>query len=184
MVRKEVNIPMNPKVFLERVRKESIDTYIQVGKQSYCEHYLHLWKNKNPSPYLNSSFTREVVQGELKNTNAINFLVKADHATAGIVKLLLNEPLDEFSAKDSLLAQKIYLLKAYSGKGIGTKVLQLIEEYAKSRNKKVVWLDTMKKGKPINFYLKHGYNIKKSGELKLPGAIPSERPMWILTKQL
>ena len=184
MVRKEVSVPLNPKVFLEKVEEKSIDTYIQIGKQSYCEHYLHLWENRDPSPYLNSSFTTDVVQGELENSNAVNFLVKTDNAIAGIVKLLVNEPLDEFSADDSLLAQKIYLLKAFSGKGIGAKVLELIEEYAKSRNKKVVWLDTMKKGKPIYFYLKHGYTIKKSGELKLPGAIPSERPMWILTKEL
>ncbi len=184
MVRKEVSVPLRDKVFLENVVKESIDTYIQVGKQSYCEHYLHLWENRDPSPYLNNSFTTDVVQEELENPNAVNFLVKAEDTPVGIVKLLLNEPLDGFPANDCLLAQKIYLLKAFSGKGIGAQVLELIEEYAKSQNKKIVWLDTMKKGKPVDFYIKHGYSIKKESELKLKGAIPAEKPMWVLSKEL
>ena len=184
MVRKEVRVPMNSEIVLEKVQKESLNTYIQIGKQSYSEHYLHLWEHRDPSPYINSSFTKQVVLAELANDNVANFLVKVGDHIAGIVKLIINEPLDEFSASDSLLAQKIYLLKAFAGRGIGEKVLQLIEVYARNLNKKMVWLDTMQKGKPVDFYLKHGFKIKKEGHLNLPGAIPSEKPMWVLTKEL
>ncbi|NAY90342.1 hypothetical protein GTQ34_00285 [Muricauda sp. JGD-17] len=175
---------MENNVVLEIVRADTVDTYIRVGKKSYCEHYLHLWENEDPSPYLNSSFTHEVVSSELENPNVINFLVKANDVPTGIVKLIIDQPLDEHSAKDSLLAQKIYLLKSFSGMGIGQKVLRLIENYAIDLNKKLVWLDTMQKGKPLNFYLKNGFKINKESALTLPGAIPSEKPMWILTKQL
>ncbi|MDC6367401.1 GNAT family N-acetyltransferase [Muricauda sp. AC10] len=175
---------MKNEVSLKPVNSSNMDIYIQVGRISYVEHYLHLWENEDPTPYLSTSFTQEVVQKELEDPNAQNYLVEWNDTVVGIVKLVKDRSLDEFTAEESLLAQKIYLLKAYSGKGIGKKVLQLIESYAQGLNKKIVWLDTMQKGNPIHFYQKNGYEIKRAGEVKLPGAKPEEKPMWILTKQI
>lgn len=171
-------------VRLDPLTQETIAEYISIGKQSYHEHYLHLWKNRDPEPYISRSFTEEVVSVDLKNPNLKHFLVKLEDKTAGIVKLVVDSPLDEHAPHVSLLAQKIYLLQDYSGKGLGKEVLQLIEQYAKKLGKKILWLDTMQKGGPIKFYLKQGFQIKKESELEIPGAIPSEKPMWVLTKQL
>lgn len=171
-------------VKLEPLSAATIPEYTSVGVQSYNEHYLHLWEHRDPTPYISRSFTEEVVAKEVANPNLKLFLVKAEETTAGIVKLVLDSPLDEHEAHVALLAQKIYLLKAFSGQGVGKKVLQLIEAYAKNLDKKVLWLDTMQKGGPIKFYLKNGFEIKKESQLKLPGAVPSESPMWVLTKQL
>lgn len=171
-------------IYFEPVNSSTIDTYILVGKNSYQEHYLHLWENEDSTPYISKSFTKAIVQNELFDPNIENFLVQAENTTVGIVKLIKNKALDELSSEKSLLAEKIYLLQAYSGKGVGKIVLQLIENYAKDLNKDVIWLDTMKKGNPINFYLKNGFKIKKESELKLPGAKLSEKEMWVLTKQL
>lgn len=171
-------------VILEPVTQKTVDIYVAVGKQSYQEHYLHLWENQDPSPYISGSFTGEVVAKDLENPNLGHFLVKTGERMAGIVKLVLDSPLDEHNAEESLLAQKIYLLKSYSGQGLGKKVLELIEAHAKNLEKKILWLDTMQKGGPIKFYLKNGFEIKKESELTLPHAIPSEKPMWVLTKQL
>ncbi len=171
-------------VFLEPVSPSTINLYIQVGKKSYYEHYLHLWEDRNPNAYISKSFTVSVVQAELKNPNIANFLVKVNNESIGIVKLVRNKALDEYSDGESLLVEKIYLLKSYSGKGFGRKVLHLIENYARNLNKKIVWLDTMQKGGPLNFYLKNGFAIKKEGALNLPGAKSTERAMWVLTKHL
>lgn len=171
-------------IYFEPVNSSTIDTYILVGKKSYQEHYLHLWKNEDSTPYILKSFTKTIVQNELFDPNIENFLVQTEHTTVGIVKLIKNKALDEHSSENALLAEKIYLLQAYSGKGLGKMVLQLIENYAKDLNKDVIWLDTMKKGNPINFYLKNGFKIKRESELKLEGAKLSEKEMWVLTKQL
>nr|WP_299384475.1 GNAT family N-acetyltransferase [Allomuricauda sp.] len=171
-------------VILEPVTQSNMETYMNVGIQSYKEHYLHLWERGDPTPYISRSFTEAVVSSDLENPNLKHFLVKVGESVAGIVKLVLHCPLDEHAAEQALLAQKIYLLKAHSGKGLGKQVLGLIEEYARTLGKKIVWLDTMQKGGPIKFYLKNGFVIKKESELEIPNAIPEEKPMWVLTKQL
>ncbi|MBO0321983.1 GNAT family N-acetyltransferase [Muricauda sp. CAU 1633] len=175
---------MSREVILEKVQPSTLDTYVSVGKTSYQEHYLHLWENEDPTPYLSNSFAPQIMQRDLADPNVIHYLVKMGDSVVGIVKLIKNQALDDLSEKESLLAQKIYLLKAYAGMGIGKKVLHLIEDYARKLNKKVIWLDTMQKGGPIQFYQKNGYVIKRESELSLPGAKPSEKAMWILTKRL
>lgn len=175
---------MDEKIILEEVSASTIPIYIAVGKKSYCQHYLHLWENENPDPYINNSFTVPVLEKELLDSNCVNFLVKSNGNTIGIVKLKIDAGIDELPSNTSLLAEKIYLLKEFSGKGFGKKTLIEIENYAMGLGKQILWLDTMQKGNPINFYLKSGFTIKKESTLKLPRAKSSEKAMWVLTKTL
>lgn len=171
-------------ITLKPLSTETVETYVSVGIVSYNEHYPHLWENEDTSPYINKNFTKKVVENDLKDSNIGHFLVMDGQTCMGLVKLVYHRSIDGFSSEEALLAEKIYLLKAYSGMGVGKKVLQLIEGLAKRLNKRVIWLDTMKKGNPIHFYLKNGFQIIKEGEVTLDGAIPAEKAMWVLTKQL
>ncbi len=171
-------------VYLELVTSDSVNTYIEVGEKSYGQHYLHLWPNGNPVNYISTSFTHAIVSEELAHPNMENFLVKVDEAVIGILKLIRDKALDEYPAETSLLIEKIYLLREYSGKGYGGQLLKLIEDHAKKMGKTLIWLDTMQKGAQLNFYQKNGFKIKRATQLTLPGAKQDERPMWIMTKNI
>ena len=179
----ETTLP-NTTLVLEPVTESNLDIYLTVGVRSYCQHYLHLWENNDPNPYISHGLTKEVVQPELKNPNALHFLVQWENNTVGILKLVKDCGIDELSDHDTLKAEKIYLLKEYAGKGIGKVVLGFVEEKARELNKKTIWLDAMQKGKPVLFYQKNGFNIKRESEVTLPHVRPSEKAMWILTKDL
>ncbi|WP_343485716.1 GNAT family N-acetyltransferase [Allomuricauda sp. d1] len=171
-------------VAFETVTEKTIGVYIDTGKQSYIEHYLHLWKNDDPSPYISRSFTPEIVRSEINDDNNAHFLVKMNNDTMGIVKLVLNKGFGAFDGEEALLAEKIYLLKDHSGRGLGKQVLQFIMKLAKRLNKKVVWLDTMKKGRTLGFYQKNGFKIVKETSLKLSNVKISESAMWVLAREL
>lgn len=106
---------------MEKVRLATMNTYISVGQKSYREHYLHLWKYEDPSPYISQNFTTSVVQRELSDPNCLHYLVKLEKVTVGIVKLVRDCALDELSPSEALNAEKIYLLKDFSGQGLGKK---------------------------------------------------------------
>lgn len=171
-------------VILEPVTRVNLNEYVTVGVKSYCEHYLHLWKDQDPTPYISYGLTKEVVDRELQDANALNYLIKLNEETVGILKLVQNCGIDEISDADALKAEKIYLLKEHSGKGLGKHVLEFIEDMARKLNKKFVWLDAMQKGNPVLFYQKNGYVIKRESEIPFSGAKPNEKAMWILTKKL
>ncbi|MEM9078130.1 MAG: GNAT family N-acetyltransferase [Bacteroidota bacterium] len=169
---------------LQSLTPDLVSIYITTGVTSYKQHYLHLWENRNPTPYLSTSFTPEILNQELADNNIENYLVKADETTIGIVKIIKDQALDEFDAGVSLLVQKIYLLKEYSGMGYGQQLISLLTIYAIKLEKRILWLDTMQKGNALQFYLKNGFTIHKASRLELPSAVEEERPMWVLIKTL
>lgn len=156
----------------------TIPIYIEVGIRAYDQHYLHLWKNEDSSPYINSSFTKKVLKNELRDSNNAHYIVFLKGVPVGILKLIINCACPGYSGTEALLAQKIYILNEYSGKGIGRATLNFIKLQALNYSKKVIWLDTMKKGPAYFFYLKNGFRIIGTIQLALPMAIESERDMY------
>ncbi len=169
---------------LLRVTGNNIKAYIQVGKESYCQHYLHLWQNGDPEPYISNSFTSPVVQNEIKNTNFTHFLVQEGQSTAGIIKIVIDAAYGEYEAKEAMLLEKIYLLESFAGKGLGTSCLNEITDYARSLGKTVLWLDTMKNGRPLPFYLNYGFEIIGEKELEFKGVLESQKSMYVLCYKL
>ena len=167
-----------------RLNKELIDTYIEVGKISYCQHYLHLWENRDPQPYITSSFTVSVVQKELTDPNLIHFIVMHDSSPTGVMKIVINAGLGNYTPDKAILLEKIYLLSEYSGKGLGKQCLDFITEFARSQGKEVLWLDTMKNGRALSFYLDYGFTIVGEKELEFNSVIKAEKPMYILQYEL
>ncbi len=158
--------------------------YIDIGIQSYGQHYLHLWPQGDPSPYIESSFTTEVVKRELLDTNAMHFLITQENETVGILKVILNAPLEAYPGKNALLLEKIYLLQSFSGRGIGKICLSIILEYAKSLEKEILWLDTMKKGRALSFYQDFGFRIVGEKRLPFKSALEDQKAMYILAYEI
>lgn len=171
-------------IHITPITKAEYDTYIEVGTKAYNQHYLHLWPNGDSTPYIESSFTNDILLKEETNTNTILFLIYKDKQAAGTLKITIDCPLASFSSNEALLVDKIYLLKEYSGKGIGKKILQFVMLRAKELNKKIVWLDTMQKGPALNFYLKNGFKIHSDAKVHFMEVIEEEKPMYVLVKKV
>ncbi|MGI9552293.1 MAG: GNAT family N-acetyltransferase [Aurantibacter sp.] len=164
--------------------QEKFGEYIEVGKKSYAEHYLDLWQDRDPSPYIDESFTEEVLHRDLKNQNSNLFIIYSNNAPIGVLKIIVNRKIGHYTSDEALLLQKIYLLNECSGTGIGSYTLAFVLDFAKRRNKKVVWLDVMKKGRALQFYLKKGFRIHDEIQHKSPQVIERHRDMYIMVKEL
>ncbi len=171
-------------IHIEPLSVSKYNQYIKVGTKAYKQHYLHLWENQDATAYLESSFTYEVLKLEEIDKNTSLFLINHNGKTVGILKFTINCRLDEFTKNDALYVDKIYILKEYSGIGIGKKVLQFIMLRAKEHSKKVIWLDTMQNGPALHFYLKNKFKVHSEKLLKFSKVLEQERPMYVLTKKI
>lgn len=171
-------------IHITPITKTEYDTYIEVGTKAYNQHYLHLWPNSDSTPYIESSFTKDILLKEESDANTILFLIYKDKQAAGTLKITINCPLAPFSNDEALLIDKIYLLNEYSGKGIGKKILQFVILRAKGLNKKIVWLDAMQKSPALNFYLKNGFEIHSDSKVHFMEVIKEEKPMYVLVKKI
>lgn len=169
-------------VHFEPLTQEKYATYITVGTKAYNQHYSHLWPKGDSAPYIQSSFTEEVLLQEEQDTNTRLFLIHHNKKTVGILKISLKKALDSYSREEALYVDKIYIIKEATGKGIGKKVFEFVELRAKELKKRIIWLDTMQKGPALHFYLKNGFKKHSTTEIPFPQAIEEEKPMFIMTK--
>ena len=165
--------PIHPKVY---------QSYIAIGTQAYNQHYSHLWPNKNTAPYIKGNFTRDVLKKEETNNNTILYRILQQQQTIGILKITLESALDNYTK--ALCLNKIYILKEFSGQGIGKKALQFVMLRAKEMNKNIVWLRVMQQGPALNFYLKNNFKILKQAEVPFSEILKNERLMWVLMKKV
>lgn len=166
------------------VSQDTLETYIEVGIASYHQHYLHLWKDENPAPYLENNFRRELVEQDLKNINLNHLLIKDNHEVIGILKIVKNAPVAQYKAEEAMLLEKIYLLASYTGQGLGKKSLQFAIDLATVSGKKVLWLDTMKKGRALDFYLDLGFHIIGEKDLSYPSVLNDQKEMYLLVYEI
>lgn len=168
----------------ESVSNETCQLYCNLGIKAYKEHYLHLWKNKDPTPYIKESFTIDVVKHELKDKSSALWLIYQGNKAVGILKLIKDAPIAPHISEETIFLEKIYILNKFSGKGIGSLALSWVEKYSLDSNKQLLWLETMQQGPALNFYLKNGYEILKEKQLKFEQVLEKQKPMYVLMKKL
>ncbi|QBA64679.1 GNAT family N-acetyltransferase [Muriicola soli] len=172
------------RVQLEPLKAGTQELYCRLGEQAYRDHYLHLWPDRDPTPYISTSFTQTIVSGETKDKTNLHYLVRLGTEYIGIVKLIKFHQINSISLQEPMYLEKIYFLSQYTGKGYGKEILAEIEAISLQGKMKTLWLATMKKGFPLRFYQNLGFEIIGEQELPFKESIPEQRGMYILGKSL
>ena len=141
-----------------------------LAREIYKEHYLHLWYPGGAQWYMNEyAYAMDKIQHELLDPNVEYYLALENDIPAGYMKLLLNAHLTGYGSNEALEVERIYLLKAISGKGTGRQLMQMAMEKAKALKKNIIFLKAMdSSAEAIQFYQKLGYSICGSLQLPLP----------------
>jgi len=135
-----------------------IDLVIRVLIQSYRETYTHLWFDDGES-YIQANFSAERLNGELSDPNSAFFLAYDGQIPVGVIKLNINSSLGSYSADKALELERIYFIKEALGKGMGKEAIDFVENFARQRNKSIVWLKAMDSSAAVKFYLKKNFRI-------------------------
>lgn len=160
---------MDPDIKFLTCSDREIDHLVEISKQFYPEHYRHIWKNNDPSYYMNLSFTQKAFEKDFQNENIHYFLITNSNNPVGLLKLRKHEEIDSYSNTEALQLEKIYLLATATGTGIGKKAIDFTKQYALSLNKKVIWLDVMTTSPALFFYQKMGFDTISRYHLDYPG---------------
>ena len=138
--------------------KDDIDLLVRIFLQSYRENYLYLWFDGGEN-YMQANFTAERLNEELSDPNAAFFLVYDDQRPIGVIKLNIDKGLGNYPADGALELERIYFIKEGLGKGLGKEAIDFVENFARERNKSIVWLKAMDSSPAVNFYLKRNFRI-------------------------
>lgn len=171
-------------IVLKKLEPKDALLLSEVALNAYSDHYLHLWYDQGQW-YIEKSFSVERLENELKDANSIFYLAYYNNSPVGFLKLNINAPLESEEERNCMELERIYLLKAVEGKGIGRKLVDLTLMIAKEYNKDMVWLKAMDSSEgAISFYKKMGFEI--SGTYQLPHVKMKEefRGMVIMKRKI
>lgn len=129
----------------------------EVAIQAYSDHYLYLWHDAG-AWYIDRSFTPVVLRRELKNHDARFYIVRQHGQPVGFLKLNLHQSSPCHETANALELERIYLIKAVTGQGVGKACVQFVIGQARQLGKEVVWLKSMDSNDhALAFYQKMGF---------------------------
>ena len=140
------------------VEAATVNVLREVGMATYKEHFSDIWTSTGIDLYLQQNFDVTRLNDEIRNGLVQYFLLEEENRYIGFIKICMNRPMTPGSLTRGIELEKIYLLKAFSGKGIGSKAFMFLCDYARNKGEKLVWLNVLKSNqRAIKFYEQFGF---------------------------
>lgn len=145
------------------IRKCTIDDLVTLREISY-KTYNETFKDSNTSSnmkdYLDKAFNVNKMQEELLNINSQFYFIYANEELSGYLKLNESMAQTEINDSDSIEVERIYVLKEFHGKALGSALMNKAIEIAEKLKKKYIWLGVWEKNyKAKRFYKKNGFYL-------------------------
>lgn len=158
---------------------EDVEILSKVGSEAYKDHYMHIWA-QNKNFYIDLSFSVEAITRDMEAGNIDYFLISLKEEPIGLIKINVDKALKQYPATEAMEIEKIYLKNEAVGYGIGSKAIDYIIQFAKKKNKKVLWLNVMTTSKAFHFYQKLGFEAVGIYNLEYKDLKPEYREMLIM----
>lgn len=127
-------------------------------KEIYPLAYSHFW-NDDGNWYVNSQYSKENILKELSQENAEYYFILFKDEIIGNFRIIWDDKLSNLSEEKQLKLHRIYLHPKIQDKGIGKQLMIWLEEKAKQKDYKIIWLDAMDdQPQAFQFYKKLDYN--------------------------
>jgi ribosomal protein S18 acetylase RimI-like enzyme len=137
---------------------KDLNEIVELGTKTYIQHFSNIWTQSGLNEYLKYHFDKETIKSSIENETAQYLLVSNSFGSfVGYAKINwdVNIPFSQYRGAE---LQKIYFLENYTGKGLGTLLLNHCINLAKERNDKYIWLDVLKSNlKAMKLYEKHNF---------------------------
>lgn len=139
-----------------------------ICRESYIQVFASHWNGNGLELYLESVFGTARLQTELVNEDYGYHFIVMDNIHIGFVKVNFKTS-EEFSILDNCELEKIYILPAYSGMGIGQLVMEEIINEVRRRGKQELFLSVIETNRnAINFYKKLDFKFHSTTRLDIP----------------
>jgi ribosomal protein S18 acetylase RimI-like enzyme len=130
----------------------------EISRSTFIQSYVELNTAENMQLYLNQHFSKEKLTEELKNLESKFFFAVYGAEVVGYLKLNWGSAQTELPKDEGLEIERIYVLPALKGKGIGQLFISKAFELARKSQANYVWLAVWEKNAPaIRFYEKCGF---------------------------
>ena len=143
---------------IRKVTLNDLDQLKKIGRQTFYETFAESNSEANMKSYLEQEFSEEKLTAQLNNINAEFYFAIFEEKVVGYVKLNVGAAQTELQDNNALEIERIYVSKAFHGKGIGQVLYDKAIQRAEQQGMKYIWLGVWGENfRAINFYKKNGF---------------------------
>lgn len=135
-----------------------------IGKKSFRAAFEHLFNNKEELfEYLEHTYDPVKLAKSLRKESNYYFLAWVNGQPAGFAKVKKDSLNEQIESIAQMELQKIYVMKEFQGRGVGTALLNEVRNLARDIYPDYIWLDThVSNEKAMRLYERNGF--KKIGK--------------------
>lgn len=143
---------------IEPLNTAQLEALREIGRTTFLETFGDRNSAENMVQYLEQGFAREKIIAELENKSSLFYGVEKDKQLIAYLKLNLGPAQTELQDPVSLEIERIYVLQAFHGTGVGQLLYDKAIEVALEHKLDYIWLGVWEENKrAIRFYEKNGF---------------------------
>lgn len=178
-------ITLSKNIQLQAISLNNHQKLVTLMHHIYPPAYKHLWKREDCSWYLHKVYNYNSFELELEEFSSESYFILFNDEIIGHLRLVFNTSFQDEQSYPSCYLQRLYLSEETQGIGIGTHILNWIENRAKSKKNNLIWLESMDtQTQSISFYQKQGFTKSSHKRLDFKLMHKECRGMYIFFKKL
>jgi diamine N-acetyltransferase len=129
-----------------------------LGRITFAQTFGDLFTKLELEKYLSETFNLNKISNSLSKQNNLYWIAYFNENAVGYAKIKLNSKIENIDCVDQIQLQKIYVLKEYLDKKIGSALLNEIISIKELTAGSILWLVVLStNGRAIRFYEKSGF---------------------------
>lgn len=139
---------------------DDLVTLQEFSCKTYSDTFGHMNTPSNMKDYLEQAYDIDKLRDELSNSYSTFYFLYTDEKLTGYLKLNEYKAQTDIYDLQSLEIERIYVIKEFQGKGLGSAIIKKAIDTANIRKKSYVWLGVWERNhKAITFYKKNGFYV-------------------------
>ena len=132
----------------------------RLGKQTFTETYARFNSKENFQKYVRQSFSKKSTTEQLEDHGSFFLMAYLNNKVVGYAKLRENNKPFHDKTINAVELERIYVLKAHQGHGIGKTLLEKCLAFAELRKYPVMWLGVWEQNlSALKFYQRQGFVV-------------------------
>ena len=173
---------MNEGISVRTCHPKDIDALVSLGIKTFRDTFDEYNSPENMIRYINETFTKKIIEHEMKQPGTVFFLAFDENRAAGYAKVRNSHTPKALRSTSALEIERLYAHRDYVGKRVGYMLMQTCLAYARKRDVKTMWLGVWEQNaRAIAFYEKNGF--RKFGEHTFMLGEDAQTD-WLMKKEL
>ena len=167
---------------IRKVEIADVEVLAKLAKQTFRETFAHDNTEEQLQRYFEEAYSLKNLSTELENPDSETYFIMHEEEIAGFLKVNWGNAQTEKELENAFEIQRLYVLQAYQGFGLGKQLFEFALELAENNGFSWAWLGVWEHNtKAQAFYNRYGFEKFSHHRFMVGQKVDTD---WLLKKKL